>query len=256
MDRFLEEYDVLRAKYYPQSFKFKQDRHSASCYLAFYAPDRNYIYRYSDAEAFAQNIEFGKDIGSGEKFRLAHYYEMCDLIVEALKQHQSLLDKHFAFLSESCYRDESLHLLTFDLMYCCRTYNYYTGMEHASKRDSIRAYTEAEARAKEAREKQEKIDALMVEISELESKAEAISRISLINVQVHQPKQGVGVVIEQNGNKIKVRYADCEKEYFINRKYINRPTFEDDKETVDAFTEYDEIVEQLKRLRAQVSAIA
>ena len=76
MDHFLEEFDKLRAKYYPQSFKFKQDRHAASCYLAFYAPDQNYIYRYSEAEAFAQNIEFGKDIGSGETFRLDYYYEM------------------------------------------------------------------------------------------------------------------------------------------------------------------------------------
>ncbi len=256
MDKFLEEIDKLRARYYPQSFKFKQDRHSASCYLFFYAPAQNYIYRYSDAEAFAQNVEFGKDIGSGETFRLERYYEMCDLIVEALKEHHSLLDKHFAFLSDKCYRDESLHLLAFDLMYCCRTYNFYEGMQHASKKDSIKAYTEAEARAREAREKQDRIDVIMAEINELERRAEVFSGISLINVQVNQIGYGVGVIVEQNINQITVRYSDCEKKYFINRKYINRPVFEDDKEIVDAFTEYDEIMEKIKKLRIQIERIA
>ncbi len=256
MDKFLEEYDKLRAKHYPQSFKFKQDRHSASCYLAFYAPDNNYIYRYSDAEEFAQHIEFGKDIGSGENFRLGRYYEMCDLIVEALKEHQSLLDKHFAFLNENCYRDESLHILTFDLMYCCRTYNLYSGIQHASKKESIKAFTEAEARVKEAREKQEKIEAIEAEIRKLECRAEVFAGISLINVQVHQADLGTGVIIEQNVNKIKVRYSDCEKSYFINRKYINRPVFENDKETVDAFTEYDEIIEQIEMLKAKLSRLS
>lgn len=255
MDKFLEEFDKLRAKYYPQSFKFKQDRHSVSCYLAFYAPEQNYIYRYSDAEEFAQNIEFGKDIGSGESFRLERYYEMCDMIVEALKEHPSLLEKHFTFLSDKCYRDDSLHLLAFDLMYCCRTYSYYAGMKHASKKDSIKAFTEAEARAKEAREKQEKIDALVAEISELERKASVFAGISLINVQVYQATYGSGTIIEQEVNKIKVRFESCEKTFIINRKYLSRPTFEDGKETVDAFTEYDEIVEKIKKLKGQLSRL-
>ncbi len=256
MDRFLEEFDKLRAKYYPQSFKFKQDRHSASCYLAFYAPDENYIYRYSEAEEFAQNIEFGKDIGSGGSFRLDRYYEMCNMIVEALKEHPNLLEKHFTFLSEKCYRDDSLHLLVFDLMYCCRTYNYYAGMKHASKKDSIKAFTEAEARAKEAREKQEKIDALVAEINELEHRASVFAGISLINVQVYQAAYGLGTIIEQEVNKIKIRFETCEKTFIINKKYLNRPKFENDKETVDAFTEYDEIIEQLRKLRAQLSRIS
>ena len=78
MEIFLEKFDKLRLKYYPQSFKFKQDRHAASCYLFFYSPETNYIYRHSEAEAFAQHVEFGKDIGAGQNFRLDYYYEMCD----------------------------------------------------------------------------------------------------------------------------------------------------------------------------------
>ena len=256
MDKFLVEFDKLRAKYYPQSFKFKQERHAISCYLAFYAPDQNYIYRYSDAEAFAQNIEFGKDIGSGETFRLDRYYEMCDLIVEALREHPSLLEKHFNFLSESCYRDNSLHMLVFDLMYCCRTYNYYAGMHHAPKKLSIKAFTEAEARTKEALEKQEKINAIKDQISNLEKEANVFSEISLLNIQVYQKDYGTGIVIGQDVNRIKVKYANHEKDHYLNRKYFfGRPTFDNDKEIIDAFTKYDEIIEQLKRLNAQLNRL-
>lgn len=255
IDKFIDEYDKLRAKHYPQSFKFKQDRHSASCYLAFYAPEENYIYRYSDAEAFAQNIEFGKDIGSGENFRLDRYYEMCDIIVDALKEHESLLNKHFTFLSESHYRDESLHLLAFDLMYCCRSYNFYSGMTHATKKESIKAFKEAEIRAKEKQEKEEKIKSILNQINELEKRAELFSNISLINVQVYQPSLGYGIIISQDINKIKVKYDNCEKSYMINKKYPNRPKFEDDEETVNAFTEYDETLEKIKKLKTQLNQL-
>ena len=255
MDTFLAEFDKLRIKYYPQSFKFKQDRHSASCYLAFFAPSSNYIYRYSEAEAFAQNIEFGKDLGSGASFRLDHYYEMCDLIVEALKEHPSLLEKHFAFLSDKCYRDESLHLLAFDLMYCCRTYNYYKGMTHASKKESIKAYTEAEAREKERAARDAQIAELTDELHGLEMRLEQINGISLLDVEVTQNMYGKGVIIAQQGNRITVKFEAGEKMFIISKKFPVRPKFENDTETVEAFTEYESLLQQIDSLKKKIAQI-
>ena len=252
MEQFLEEIEKLRLKHFPQSWKYKQDRHAASCYLVFFAPEQNYIYRYSDAETFAQYIEFGIDIGSGENFKLEAYYKMCDLVVEALKEHKSLLNKHFTFLSDYCYRDKSLHVLAFDLMYCARTYNFYSGLTHISKKESVKAYTEAQLREKERLEKQAKIDALNEEIHNLEVKADTYSEISLVGVQVTQAQNGIGTIINQEQNKIVVRFNECDKTYIINRKYSARPTFEDDEEIVDAFTEYDIICEKLRSLRSQL----
>ncbi|MBR3966057.1 MAG: hypothetical protein IKJ91_03175 [Clostridia bacterium] len=254
IDRFLFEFDRLREKYYPGSFKFKQDRHSASCYLAFFAPSENYIYRHSESEAFARNIEFEKDIGSGENFKLEYYYEMCDAVLDELKNHNDLITAHFKLLNDD--RDESLHLLVFDLIYCCKTYNLFAGINYTPKKEVLKAFTLAEARAKEEREKQEKINALLSEINELECKAARFEEISLINVQVNQDALGSGVIIEQNVNKIKVRFESCDKVYYINKKYINRPVFEDDKEIVDAFTEYDEICDKIKKLQSQLNRIS
>ena len=39
MDRFLDEYEALRCKYFPRNWSYKQDRHSASVFLAMNDPD-------------------------------------------------------------------------------------------------------------------------------------------------------------------------------------------------------------------------
>ena len=255
MELFLDKFDELRVKYYPQSFKFKQDRHSASCYLFFYAPETNYIYRYSEAESFAQCIEFGKDIGSGQYFRLDYYYEMCDKIVEALKEHPTLLEKHFTFLNEKHYKDESLHLLAFDIMYCSRAYNYYNGMIHVSKKESIKAFTESEAREKERIEKENKIVELQNEIFKLEMAIEKYAPISLINVEVDHHKYGKGVIISQEINKVNIKFDFCEKIFVIHKKYAGRPTFENDTEVVEAMSEYDDKLQQIKKLKTQIDLL-
>jgi len=252
MEKFLEEIEKIRLKHFPQCWKYKQDRHAVSCYMVFFAPEQNYIYRYSDAETFAQYIEFGIDIGSGENFKLDAYYQMCDLIVEALKEHPTLLEKHFTFLSDECYRDESLHLLAFDLMYCARCYNFYNGLTHASKKESVKAYTEAQLREKERLAKEEKINSLAAEIHELRLKAETYADISLLNVQVTQRMYGTGTIIAQDKNKVTVRFGDVEKVFVINKKFMARPTFEDDQEIVDAFTEYDDIMVKISMLESEL----
>lgn len=120
MDRFLEEMERMRQQKFPSYYRYKQERHAASCYLAFFHPEVHYIYRYSEAEEFAKYIEFGKNLGAGADFSLPNYYEMADLVVEALKEHPSLIERHEKFIEDApkYYRDKSLHLMAFDLMYC------------------------------------------------------------------------------------------------------------------------------------------
>lgn len=87
---------------------------------------KSIIYRYREAEEFAKYTEFGFDLGSGESFSLPNYYKLCDIIVDALKEHEDLISKYKKLIKDNdkYYYDKSLHLLAFDLMYCCRTYNF------------------------------------------------------------------------------------------------------------------------------------
>lgn len=93
MDAFLDGIEAIRQKHFPQCWKYRHDRHVASIYLALYAPEGNYIYKYTAAEDFATYTEFGFDIGSGETFCLPTYYKLCDLLVEALREDTLLIEE-------------------------------------------------------------------------------------------------------------------------------------------------------------------
>ena len=249
MEEFLDGMEKLLQKYYPASWKYRQDRHAASCYLAMFAPEKNYIYKYSPVEAFAQHVEFGKDIGSGASFKLAHYYELGDAVVAALREHPELLRKHADLLDDTYYRDESLHLLAFDIIYCADTYGYFKDIRHRPKKDAIKAYTLEQERKAAEEERQVAIDAVDEQIRILEKEIDVYRSISLVGIQVHMKTLGTGIIIEQDVNRIRVRFGEVEKQYFVSNKFPMRPTFEDDAVIVEAMTEYEAKLKELDALK-------
>lgn len=255
MEEFLDGMEALLQQYYPASWKYRQDRHAVSCYLAMYAPEKNYIYKYSPVEAFAQHVEFGKDIGNGNSFKLAHYYELGDIVVTALHDHPELLRKHSALLDDTYYKDESLHLLAFDIIYCADTYGYFKDLKHKPKKDAIKAYTLEQKRKEEEEERQAAIDLLEEEIRLLENQIDEYRAISLVGTQVYQKAYGTGVIIQQNINMIRVRFGELEKQYIISKKFPMRPTFEDDAEIVEAMTEYEIKLKELDVLKKKLKAL-
>lgn len=258
MERFLDGYELLRQKYFPGNWSYKQDRHSASVFLAANKPSVNFVFKSTEANRMARYTEFGLDIGYGSNFSLANYYALCDEIVNAMKEHTTLLEKHFARLTDKCYKDDSLHLLAFDLMYCsnAKVYNFYKGLVEPVTRKTIKKKIKPEVSAEElARleaERLEKISAIQAEISDLENACSEYSDISLIDVQVEFKPYGTGVVVEQNVDRITVRFADVEKKFMLNSKYKVRPRFENDDVIVSAFTEYADIVDKIDRLRRKL----
>ena len=260
MDKFLDEYENLRCKYFPSNWSFKQDRHSASVFLAMNDPDFNYVYKSSEAQTMAKFVDFGLSIGSGSSFSLPNYYRLCDEIVEALREHDSLLKTHFSRLTSKHYNDQSLHLLAFDLMYCCRTYNFYHGVSIPSvpkttrKKASANSISPEEAKRREE-ERHAKIAALEQEINELERSCDSCSEISLIGVQVTAKPYGVGMVVAQEINNIRVSFGGTEKSYILDRKYVARPRFENDEDIISVFTEYGQKQEQIKKLRRELALI-
>ncbi len=261
MDKFLEEIEKLRIKHFPRFYKYKQERHAASCYLAMYAPEDNYIYRYSDAELFARYIEFGKDIGQGQTFRLEHYYEMCDIIVDALRQHTSLIEKYNKFLNEQCYPDQSLHLMAFDLIYCTKTYQFYIGLPLISKKESLQKFTQEQLRKQEQLEKEKIYQALLEERECLEQGLAPYLEVSLVGVEITSAQYGIGVVIkhdEKKHNMVQVRFESCEKTYRLHKEIwpMMRPTFEDDQEIISIMTEYEQQWKKLENVRKRIENFA
>ena len=260
MDRFLDEYENLRCKYFPSNWSFKQDRHSASVFLAMNDPDFNYVYKSSEAQTMAKYVDFGLSIGSGSSFSLPNYYRLCDEIVEALREHDSLLKTHFSRLTSDHYNDQSLHLLAFDLMYCCRTYNFYrvvtlpVSLKPKKKTKTSYRISPEEAKIQEE-ERLARIDALKQEINDLERSGDNCTEISLIGVQVTAKPYGIGTVVAQEINNITVSFGGMEKSYILDKKYIARPRFENDEEIISVFTEYGQKQEQIKRLKRDLDSI-
>ena len=257
MDRFIQEYECLRCKHFPRNWSYKQDRHSASVFLAMNNPEFNYVFKASEAQTMAKCIDFGFSIGAGESFSLPNYYLLCNEIVSAIKEHNTLLDKHFSRLTSDCYKDQSLHLLAFDLMYCARAYDFYRGLtpppskKASEKRQGASSLSEEQKKQMEA-DRLAKIDSLEEQIYDLQRKCDEYSDISLVDVQVTATGYGVGTVIDQEINKIRVRFATVEKSFILDRKYVARPRFEDDEEIITAFTEYGSLQEKLKALQREL----
>ena len=257
MDSFLDGIERIRQDLFPQYYRYKQERHAASCYLSFFNPSIHFIYRYSEAEEFAQYIEFGKDLGSGENFSLANYYELAEVVVRALAEHTGLIEKYKILVcsDDHYFNDESLHLMAFDLMYCARCYNFYNGLSHAKKKDSIRAYTAQQLQQKEAEERQRRIEALETQIHALDLEIEPYAEISLLGVKVNQAKYGDGIIIKQDINKITVRFEEKDVAFIIDKKYSMRPRFENDDETVAAFSRFAEMLMKKEKLERELAQI-
>ena len=261
MDEFVAGMNALIKHYYPKSWKYPQDRHAASCYLSFFAPEQNYIYRYSDANLLATRIEFEQEIGAGSYFSLPAYYRLCDIVVDALREHPSLLANHASRLDESYYKDDSLHLMAFDFMYCCRTYGYYQGITYSpkqTKKTSSGAAAQAAKQAEMEKQKQESIAAALAEIDDLDLQLAATEIINLVGTQVSTIQYGEGIIREQTENRVTVVFGDIEKAFVIHEKYKVRPTFEDDDEIVAAMSKRADLIEKknkaqgiLKRLGVQ-----
>lgn len=54
---------------------------------------------------------------------------------------------------------------------------------------------------------------------------------------------------------ITVQFADKTKCFIINKKYKLRPRFENDDEIVEAFTEFDDLKEQKRKLKKELNNI-
>ena len=202
------------------------------------------------AEEFAKHIAYGIDIGSGQTFKLSAYYGMCDLVVDALRTRPALLEKHWAICGDECYHDDSLHLLAFDVIYCSRAYNFYQGIYYIPKSESTSAYNKEQLRLKEEAKVQERIDSLETQIQAKDIELDKFRSISLLNVRVTHKQYGTGIVIAQKENTIKVRFPEgLEKSFIIHTKFPARPTFEDDEQVVDAFTEYDRLTREIQGLK-------
>ena len=105
--------------YKPQELQHYQDLHAISVYLSFEYPEKYFIYKYKMFKSFSEKIGYVVDRKKfkSEVYKLEAFLEMCNIVLEEVKQDDEAKKLSSDRLTEDCYKDEELHLLTHDVIY-------------------------------------------------------------------------------------------------------------------------------------------
>lgn len=105
-------------------------------------------------------------------------------------------------------------------------------------------------------EKRKSIVAEMVELQDqllpLQTKLAELELVSLIGTEVMFNKYGVGIVVKQNENQITVRFGDLDKAFNIHRQYSQRPTFADDEQIVELFSDRYDTLKAIEKIENKI----
>lgn len=252
---FLEQSLTLRAKYYPDSFLYKDDMHSVTGYLFLYDPDRYYLYKASHARIFADCIEFYDDWGYGMSTKLDVFNRMCDEVLEAINANAPLLAtaaSRYDIDPEGMHPDTNKHILLFDIIYCCSTYNLFKGIRFVvPKNDERRLMQEHRDKAvhlsknlNEAREK-------LVPLAEGKRLlAEAVAP----GVNVRHKAFGEGIIESVDDVAMTIRFHDGSvKKLSIVTSVMKRIVMLEDTSLWERIAPYEQCLLNEKQLRDAVS---
>lgn len=113
---FVSKSEEILKKYWEEGKNHYQDTHTISVYLTFMYPDKYYMYKSSVDNKVAK--ELNANIYNRDRtIQLNNYYELCNKILEYIKDDTDLIKLHNRSLNENCYKDEQLHILTWDLLF-------------------------------------------------------------------------------------------------------------------------------------------
>ena len=205
---FLDESHKLREKYFPDSYLYNDDLHSVTGYLFLYDPDHNYLYKASHCRSFADCIEFYTDWGSGENTKLDIFYRMCDEALAAIKENDALMSTaagRYDIDPGNMHPDTEKHILLFDIIYCCSTYDLFKGIHYVTPKSSERQLIQA---LKEKAIKYEQaLNEALEKASRLDDVRNIISEAVVVGKTVTHKTYGTSTITSIDGGRL---FADFE----------------------------------------------
>ena len=94
-----------------------QDHRAIIVYLALRFPDRYYFYKQGMFKSFIKKIDYDYKSVAGRIENISQYLNLCDIIKHELSQDQELIRIHNQRLTDECYIDTDLNILTQDFIY-------------------------------------------------------------------------------------------------------------------------------------------
>jgi hypothetical protein len=208
---FFDKSNELLEKYYPGSYLYRQNSHSVSSYLFLYDPDNHYMYKATECKTMADCIGFYDDWGTGDNIRLDVFYRMCDEILdginhcpELLRTNESRYDGSLHMREGKLHPDKNKHLLLFDIIYCCQTYNLF-GIIPFAKPNSKEKKLILEYRQKAAGLKAVFDDAKR-NSEQIEEALDYFTGVLKPGETVRHKKYGEGIIESVNRNHLVVKF--------------------------------------------------
>lgn len=216
---FFRESQTLQEKYFPDSYRYKQNSHSVSAYLFLYDPDHHYMFKATQAAIFADCVEFYEDWGTGDSIRLDVFYRMCDQLVETIKgcdallaTDQSRFSGRFGYQEDTMHPDTEKHILAFDLIYCCSVYNLFNGITfERPKTKEKQLYIERKDKAEKLLQEHKKA---IADFNSLQSALDYFVTTLVAGTSVNHKTFGTGKVLSTTESTITVEFGSAEHKTF------------------------------------------
>lgn len=254
-EAFVDNINAMLNEIAPEKWSYMQDRRDPIMYLSFIKPADNYMFMSERARTFANYVEFGDDIGSGQTFRLDNYYRLCDEVLEELEaddEMKGMLDsqlerraeKEGMSIEDMKQMPGKLHIVVYDMMYCGEACGIYTGIDKPVRKGSKEEKERTRLkRIEEIHDEMEKRDLelnnLMKDVPEYPN----LEGAELTNI-----RYGKGKVVRQNGKYLYIDYGGDEKAFAlpdcISKGYLKGAS----DEVVAVCKRISEVAEQQKKL--------
>ena len=226
IDAFVTAINEKLQKAAPGKWKYDQDRRSVIMYLAFIAPDDNFMFKSTEAKAFANGCEFGEDIGSGQTFRLEVYYRMCKELAEEIKKNEKLCALLEEKLQGEANADEDktdpvtelagrYTIYAYDIMYCANAYNLYGNIPVRKKAKLSSIEQKKLNREKRIQELAAQRDETNEQLEQIEKQIDENRIPDLAGMTVKNIRYGAGTVAEQNGRYLTVEFPSGTKKFVL-----------------------------------------
>lgn len=244
---FLNFCESMRSKYYPDSWRYRASIRLPMMITGLYDPDHYYMYKASQAQAYADCVEFYDDWGSGAKMDLRIYHRMCDELIEIIKLHpkfKMIRDTRKNYAKKPSHPDTELHILAFDVIFCSTVYNLFEGIHYS---------------VRNAEEKRIHLEKMNEAINARANHAEALDRMARLDYAeaffaeklsvgsaVTHKRFGVGTITGLSGKVIEVQFSGLDHP----SKLVWRDCVESGLlsfKTEENAAEYDELVTLLRQ---------
>lgn len=101
-----------------------QDLRAVLVYLTFQYPEKYFLYKSGMYIGFRDRVFYTEEKPKNKTtvWKAESYFRLCEKVLAVLREDAELIAMHKARLTEDCYADEALHLLTMDIVFYGSTY--------------------------------------------------------------------------------------------------------------------------------------